>query len=399
MTSRTSARAAPPRARSGRTRTGCAPSSSSAPPSTRLSVMTQEAANRAHDRHGRRPAPRHRASAAGPVTAPSSATRPAASVHGWVAHLRAGGTTPWLAWTDPGAGDEPAGRALPGAQQLELLRRINLARRRAHGPVATATPRTRLADRVLAAPAAGRGKADLPLIGAGGRRFRRAARRPRLGRRPRAAPGREHAARRRPRRARRRPGAPRRCRGRGGDASGSSATRSSPPPLREHLLGRGRPEGGPRPFVVAVGGPARRPARPHLDAALLRARQPGRGATGCASGASATSCPPASTSTTPYAAGAGAGRSSGSSPTSTGCPSTSASAGCRRCRCPAPTRPSWRGGSRRSSASGSRPTERPGADADAADPDARQRRRARRRTRQRSTSGSRRPRHAWPPAS
>ncbi len=62
------------------------------------------------------------------MTAPSSATRPAASVHGWVAHLRAGGTTPWLEWTDPGAGDEPAGRALPGAQQLELLRRINLAR-------------------------------------------------------------------------------------------------------------------------------------------------------------------------------------------------------------------------------------------------------------------------------
>jgi hypothetical protein len=187
------------------------------------------------------------------VTAPSSATRPAASVHGWVAHLRAGGTTPWLEWTDPGAGDEPVGRALPGAQQLELLRRINLARdprsaTRDPGSVA------RLADRVLAAPAAGRGKADLPLVGVASAGF---------GARPvdpatvdahellrvagtlladdLVALGPDPVRR----------GVPRPWRRRFrlvGDPVVVTAA-------RQHLLGRGRPEGGPRPFVVAVGGP------------------------------------------------------------------------------------------------------------------------------------------------
>lgn len=72
---------------------------------------------------------------------------------GWVAHLREGGTTPWTTWT----GDGPAtGPLLPGAQQLELLRRLNLA-----GPPVT----TRLADRVLAAEATGRGRPDLELVG------------------------------------------------------------------------------------------------------------------------------------------------------------------------------------------------------------------------------------------
>lgn len=71
---------------------------------------------------------------------------------GWVAHLRAGGTTPWLAWTGEAP---PAGRVLPGAQQLELLRRLNLA-----GGVAPDVAR-----RVLSAPAPGRGKPDLALTG------------------------------------------------------------------------------------------------------------------------------------------------------------------------------------------------------------------------------------------
>lgn len=83
---------------------------------------------------------------------------------GWVAHLREGGTTPWLAWsTDgPAAGavdgavDEAVDGPLPGAQQLELLRRLNLA-----GP----PPATGLADRVLAADATGRGRPDLELVG------------------------------------------------------------------------------------------------------------------------------------------------------------------------------------------------------------------------------------------
>ena len=45
---------------------------------------------------------------------------------GWVAHLRDGGTTPWSAWGSRAGADEQSGRYLPGAQQLELLRRLNL---------------------------------------------------------------------------------------------------------------------------------------------------------------------------------------------------------------------------------------------------------------------------------
>ena len=89
----------------------------------------------------------------------------AARAWGWVAHLRDGGTTPWPAWTDDGA---PTARVLPGAQQLELLRRLNcwaessdgLHRGRSHLS-------TRLAERVLTAAAPGRGKPDLPLVGVG----------------------------------------------------------------------------------------------------------------------------------------------------------------------------------------------------------------------------------------
>lgn len=72
---------------------------------------------------------------------------------GWHAHLRDGGATPWGEWT--GAG-EPGGRYLPGAQQLELLRRLNLT-----GPVPA-----ELATRVLEASAPGRGRPDLELVGA-----------------------------------------------------------------------------------------------------------------------------------------------------------------------------------------------------------------------------------------
>jgi hypothetical protein len=164
-----------------------------------------------------------------------------ARAHGWVAHLRDGGTTPWLAWTGTGA---PGSRAVPGAQQLELLRRINLA--------GTTTPA--LADRVLAAPAAGRGKADLPLVGLTA---------PGFGPQPvdpasvsahelvrvasvlladdLAALGPDPVVTSwaRPWRRRFR-------------LVGDPVTAGV---LREHLLGIGRPEGGPRPFVVAVGGP------------------------------------------------------------------------------------------------------------------------------------------------
>ena len=72
---------------------------------------------------------------------------------GWLAHLRAGGTTPWRDWS--GDADRTAA-ALPGAQQLELLRRLNLAGR----------PADDLARRVLEASAPGRGRPDLELEGA-----------------------------------------------------------------------------------------------------------------------------------------------------------------------------------------------------------------------------------------
>jgi hypothetical protein len=72
---------------------------------------------------------------------------------GWVQHLRDGGTTPWRAWSGTG----PAGgRVLPGAQQLELLRRLNEAGR----------PGLLLVERVLTASAPGRGRPDLELTGA-----------------------------------------------------------------------------------------------------------------------------------------------------------------------------------------------------------------------------------------
>jgi hypothetical protein len=72
---------------------------------------------------------------------------------GWVAALRDGVTTPWHAFT--GTADR-GGRYLPGAQQLELLRRVNAVRRPGPG----------LVERVLAASAPGRGRPDLELVGA-----------------------------------------------------------------------------------------------------------------------------------------------------------------------------------------------------------------------------------------
>lgn len=166
----------------------------------------------------------------------------------WVAHLRAGGTTPWLAWTGQDAPDGTGPRVLPGAQQLELLRRVNLAR--THG----AGPDTRLADRVLAASAAGRGKADLPLEGVpssgfgpmpvdpatvGARELIRVAGVLLADDLVALGPDPAPTSWARPWR--------RRFRLVGDPLVATAA--------REHLRARGRPEGGPRPFVVAVGGP------------------------------------------------------------------------------------------------------------------------------------------------
>jgi hypothetical protein len=74
---------------------------------------------------------------------------------GWVAHLRDGGTTPWSSWGTSAGADEQSGRYLPGAQQLELLRRLNELH----------LPSPELADRVLGASAPGRGRPDLGLVG------------------------------------------------------------------------------------------------------------------------------------------------------------------------------------------------------------------------------------------
>jgi hypothetical protein len=74
---------------------------------------------------------------------------------GWVAHLRDGGTTEWSAWSTTAGADEQSGRYLPGAQQLELLRRLNQVR----------LPSPELADRVIGASAPGRGRPDLGLAG------------------------------------------------------------------------------------------------------------------------------------------------------------------------------------------------------------------------------------------
>lgn len=184
-----------------------------------------------------------------------SATGSSALAHGWVAHLRAGGTTPWLAWAaEDHAADVPA-RALPGAQQLELLRRINLAlESSAHPRGDHSRERTRLADRVLAAPAAGRGKADLPLVGlpfspfgarpvdpaeVGAHELLRVASVLLADDLVALGPDPVRTSWAKPWRRRFRLV---------GDPVVTTAA-------REHLLGLGRPEGGPRPFVIAVGGP------------------------------------------------------------------------------------------------------------------------------------------------
>ena len=170
------------------------------------------------------------------------------SAASWVEHLRDGGTTPWLGWAaDAPAADDRSHRVLPGAQQLELLRRINLAG-------GARTTDRHLADRVLATSAAGRGKADLPLVGLPVPGFGPAAVDP-------AAVGAHELLRvasvlladdlvalgADPVRARWARPWRRRFRLVGDPVVTTAA--------REHLRGLGRPEGGPRPFVVAVGAP------------------------------------------------------------------------------------------------------------------------------------------------
>jgi hypothetical protein len=76
----------------------------------------------------------------------------------WTAALRDGATTPWREWSHEG---EPLAARLPGAQQLELLRRVNVAAQQQGRQVPTA-----VADRILAAGVSGRGRGELALEGA-----------------------------------------------------------------------------------------------------------------------------------------------------------------------------------------------------------------------------------------
>ncbi|HET6698532.1 MAG TPA: hypothetical protein VFG88_05535 [Nocardioidaceae bacterium] len=105
------------------------------------------------------------------------ATRVAADdprARAWVAHLRAGGTIPWRQWAlgveptraEPESGD--GGGPLPGAAQLEVVRRL-AARREAAGdrdaPASEASGGwfAALADNVLGRSGPGRGAGEIPL--------------------------------------------------------------------------------------------------------------------------------------------------------------------------------------------------------------------------------------------
>lgn len=78
------------------------------------------------------------------------------AVWSWTQHVRAGGSTPWTAWTTADQ-PAPAGWTVPGAAQLELVRRL------AQRGSLEAALFTRLADLVLTRSGPGRGLAQQPL--------------------------------------------------------------------------------------------------------------------------------------------------------------------------------------------------------------------------------------------
>jgi hypothetical protein len=78
------------------------------------------------------------------------------AVWSWTQHLRAGGATPWSGWTAAPEQSVPAGWTMPGAAQLELVRRLAEQGTR-HGP-----PFTGLADLALSRSGPGRGLAQQP---------------------------------------------------------------------------------------------------------------------------------------------------------------------------------------------------------------------------------------------
>ena len=78
----------------------------------------------------------------------------------WTEHLRSGGTTPWAAWVGGDGGSQaivPRGWSVPGAAQLELVRRLAMVSQLDGATFA------RLADVVLHRSAPGRGLAQQPL--------------------------------------------------------------------------------------------------------------------------------------------------------------------------------------------------------------------------------------------
>ena len=102
-----------------------------------------------------------------PADQPAETGRPVPIDEGrawsWVAALRAGSTTPWSLWPDDAAPAPASARDLPGAQQLELLRRFNLS---ATATTAPGTTPAALVERILSVGAVGRGAPDLELVGA-----------------------------------------------------------------------------------------------------------------------------------------------------------------------------------------------------------------------------------------
>lgn len=82
----------------------------------------------------------------------------------WTQHLRSGGCTPWSAWSAWAGEGSPApdGWSVPGAAQLELVRRLALPGR------LDTSGSTALADLVLGRSAPGRGLAQQPLTWPGG---------------------------------------------------------------------------------------------------------------------------------------------------------------------------------------------------------------------------------------
>lgn len=95
----------------------------------------------------------------------------------WTAHLRGGGSTPWASFGEveteiaddadaPARSSSGPGHPVPGATQLELVRRLNLA---ADDPRTVA--HRALVERVLAASPTGRGPIEQPLVGGPEPRF------------------------------------------------------------------------------------------------------------------------------------------------------------------------------------------------------------------------------------